>query len=89
MSRPPISHKKLSETLSISECYRSGEHPQGYWIYDKTRGMNLAMGIPNKDDAFIEVIHYYQRMLAETECSLADLQDKVDSFVSQFIEGES
>lgn len=88
MSRPCIegSYKKLSESLSICECHRDAERPQGFWIYDKIAGMNLAMGNPDRDAAFVEVITYYQKRLQSTTQELATLQHKVDSFVSQFIE---
>ena len=78
MSRPPISHVKLSPTLSISECH------DGFWIYDKTRGMNLAMRAKTRDAAFVEVITYYQERLKKMESSYADLTKRVEDFVTQF-----
>lgn len=32
-----INSTKLTETLTLSEC------SDGFWLYDKTRGMNLSM----------------------------------------------
>jgi hypothetical protein len=50
-----ISHEILSETVAITEC------TDGLWLYDKTRGMNLAMRAKSRDAAFLEAITYYQR----------------------------
>ena len=82
----PNTHKQLSETLSICECRKDGEGPQGFWIYDENLGFNVAMRIPDRDCAFVEVITYYQKRLKRTENELITLQQKVDNFVSQFVE---
>ncbi len=86
MSRPPDNHIKLSATLSLSE-YKSGGYT-GFWLYDKTRGVNLAMRAKNETDAFVKALHYYQRHLMEVEQAYTELQTKVDAFVSQFIDEE-
>jgi hypothetical protein len=78
MSRPPISSEKLSDTLEISECH------DGFWIYDETRGMNLAMKAKTKDAAFVEVIEYYQNRLRQIELEFVSMNNKVKAFVSQF-----
>lgn len=89
MSRPPISLRKLSETLIVSENHRDANHPQGFWLYDKTQGMNLSMAAKTVEDALIEALGYYQKRLQEVERNHKELTDKVDNFVSQFIEKES
>jgi hypothetical protein len=81
MARPPISHTELSPTLALSECH------DGFWIYDETRGMNLAMRAKTRDAAFVEVIMYYQKRLKEIESSYACLTGRVEAFVSQFPAG--
>ncbi len=78
MAKPPISFTKLSETLQISE------HHNGFWLYDFTRGMNLAMRAKTRDDAFVEALTYYQKRLIEIEKAYYDLQSQVDAFVDQF-----
>ena len=81
-----ISHEILSETVAITEC------TDGWWLFDKTRGMNLAMRAKSRDAAFMEAITYYQRRLLEVETSYRTLQRKVDCFVGQFVkepDGES
>lgn len=80
----PGTVKKLSETLSICECTRDAERPQGFWIYDKAAGMNLAMGEPDRDAAFVEAIEYWQKRCLHAEGALNALHTKVDAFVGQF-----
>jgi hypothetical protein len=74
-----ISYIKLDETISIAEYH------DGFYLYDKTRGMNIAMYAKTKDDAFFEALKYYQKRLAEYEKALAELQSKVSNFVYQFV----
>ena len=76
--KAPISFTKLSETLQISE------HHDGFWLYDETRGMNLAMRAKTRDAAFTEALTYYQTRLKEMEESYAGLKAQVDAFVGQF-----
>lgn len=75
-----ISHTKLTETLAISECR------DGFWLYDKTRGMNLAMRAKTETDAFVEAITYYQKRLKEFETAYWSLKGKVDDFVGNFVD---
>lgn len=73
---------KLSETLNLAEC------TDGWWLYDQTRGMNLAMKAKTSTDAFVEALTYYQRRLAEVERAHSSLKEKVDAFVAQFHDDE-
>lgn len=85
MSRPPDNVIKLGlDTLTLCE-YTSGGN-KGFWLYDKTRGMNLGMRAKTAEDAFLECIKYYQKRLAEVENNHKVLSSKVQAFVSQFIE---
>lgn len=77
-----INSTKLTETLKLSEC------SDGFWLYDKTRGMNLSMRAKTTQDAFVECISYYQKRLAEVENEHRELTAKVEAFVSQFMEGD-
>lgn len=72
-----IRHEKLSPTLSISECN------DGYWLYDDTRGMNLAMQAKTEQAAYVQALEYYQRRLQEVESNYKSLKSKVDHFVGQ------
>ncbi len=77
-----LKHTKLTETLFLSECRN------GWWLYDETRGMNLAMRAKTEQAAFIEALTYYQERLAKIEKEYKELNSKVKSFVSQFQEEE-
>ena len=80
--RKAISTIKLSETLNLSECH------DGFWLYDKTRGMNLAMRSKTSTDALVKAIMYYQNRLINIEQLHKELKNKVDVFVDQFITNE-
>ena len=75
-----IESKELSETLTLSRC------TDGFWLYDKTRGMNLSMRAKTEQEALMDCISYYQRRLLEVEKKYNDVNEKVDAFVSQFTE---
>jgi len=79
MSKPPVTHSKLSDTLSLCECKIGG--PKGFWLYDKTRGMNLSMRAASETEAFVEALHYYQKRLLDVECELKRINASVDAFV--------
>jgi hypothetical protein len=73
-----ISSTRLTPTLELTEC------KDGFWLYDTTRGMNLAMKAKTAQDAFVKALEYYQGRLLEIEKAHAELSQKVDAFVSQF-----
>ena len=73
----------LSPTLSLSEYPKTSGHA-GFWLYDKTRGMNLSMRAKTEREAFVEALHYYQRRLADVEQRHEMLRQKIDSFLCQF-----
>ena len=79
MSKKFINHIQFTDTIGLTECI------DGFWLYDKTRSMNLSMKAKTKDDAFIEASSYYQKRLAENEKALKALRLKVEGFVNQFI----
>lgn len=75
-----IKYNVLSKSLSISEC------TDGFWMYDETRGMNLAMRAKTAEAAYLEALEYYQERLTEVEEDYKSLKAKVDHFVGQFVE---
>jgi hypothetical protein len=81
MSRPPISSRKLSDTLTLSECHPTSDHKGKYWLYDKTQGMNLAMGANTEEGALLEALDYYQTYLTKYKNSYFELLSKVNNFV--------
>lgn len=76
------SHEKLSDTLTLTNS------TDGFWLYDKTRGMNLAMHAKTSTAAFVEALTYYQERLGKVEQEHASLTAKVDVFVAQFVEDD-
>lgn len=77
-----ISHTVLSPTLDLSEC------ADGFWLYDKTQGINLSMKAKSSTAALVEALAYYQRRLTQVERKYHYMSGKVEAFVSQFKEDE-
>ena len=89
MSKPPDNVWKLSETLTLCEFkapenwhYQAGNY--GFWLYDKTQGVNLSMRAKTAEAAFVEALTYYQKRLLKVELELKDISKKVEVFVDQF-----
>lgn len=78
-----ISSTKLTDSLTLTLCH------DGYWLYDKTRRMNLSMRAKTPEDAFVEALTYYQWRLKDVESSYNSLNAKVEAFVSQFVEDDN
>ena len=78
-----ISHKKLSDTIAITEC------KDGFWLYDESRSMNLAMRAASAEEALFEALEYYQERLKEVENNYSSLKARVDHFVGQFQDDEN
>lgn len=67
-----------TKTIKLVEC------KDGFWLWDETREMNLAMKAKTEQNAFIETIEYYQDRLIEVENNYTELKNKVDGFLDQF-----
>lgn len=80
--RPAINTTKLTDTLILSE------HHDGFWLYDKTRGMNLSMHAKTPTDAFVEALTYYQSRASKVETEYRTLRGLVDAFVSNFTDDD-
>lgn len=74
----------LSDTLTLCEFENGGS--KGFWLYDETRGMNLAMRAKTADEAFVCALTYYQDRLKAVELEYRNLRKGVDAFVEQFSE---
>jgi hypothetical protein len=83
----PASIEKLTSTLSMSE-YPSTSGHAGFWLYDSTRGMNLAMREKSREAAYLKALQYYQRLLAEIETKYKTLDDQVSAFISRVSSNE-
>jgi hypothetical protein len=88
MSKPPDNVIELSDTLTLCDHQNPKNGRFGFWLYDKTRGMNLAMRAKTERDAFVEALTYYQNRLGSVEYDYQELKHKVDVFVGQFTEEE-
>lgn len=77
-----IKHETLTSTLELSEA------TDGFWLWDSTRGMNLAMKSKTERAAFVEALEYYQDRLRRVEGEHHELSNKVNKFVSQITEHE-
>ncbi|OTE92244.1 hypothetical protein B1K96_15385 [Escherichia coli] len=77
-----IKYNVLSKSLSISEC------TDGFWLYDESRGMNLAMREKTAEAAYLQALEYYQKRLKEVENDYNNLKAKVDHFVGQFVDDD-
>ena len=75
MATKAIRSIKLTGTLTITEC------KDGYWLYDKTRGMNLSMRAKTEQDAYVDAITYYQKRCAEIEQKDKKLYNSVNKFI--------
>ena len=78
--RPAIKNTKLTDTLTLSECHDE------FWLYDKTRGINLTMRTTSPTDAFVKALTYYQGRLSEVEMAHRNLRGLVDAFISNFVD---
>jgi hypothetical protein len=70
---------KLTDTLSLTEVGTGGN--TGFWLYDRTRGMNLSMRAKSEQAAFVEALTYYQKRLQEVEKELKGIKSKVYNFI--------
>lgn len=78
--RPAIKNTILTDTLELSECH------DGFWLYDKTRDVNLTiMRAKSPTDAFVEALTYYQRRLSEVETAHRNLRGLVDSIPEELL----
>ena len=82
MATKAIRSIKLTDTLTISEC------KDGYYLYDKTRGMNLAMRAETEQDAYVKAITYYQKRCAEIELKKKKLYDNVNNFIESLSDND-
>lgn len=71
-----ISGEALSDTLRLSN------QTDGFWLWDTTRQMNLAIKVKSEREALVQALHYYQNRLQTVEGEHRALSSKVDSFLS-------
>lgn len=87
MSSKPDEVIKLSDTLSFHHYpVTSGDH--GYWLWDETQKMNLALREKTERDAFVKALHYYQRYLKQVKDERDNLQTKIDAIAALVVDKE-
>ena len=59
--RSAIKTTPIGDSLHLSECH------DGYWLYDDTRGINIAMRAETENAALIQALLYYQRHTLKIE----------------------
>ena len=57
---------------------------EGFWIYDKSQGMNIALSAKTEQEAFVMALYYYQKRLTKLESEFKILQNKVYNFLNDF-----
>ncbi len=57
--------------------------PNGFWLYDETRSMNLSMRASSKEAALLEALAYYQEHLLAVEKAHDALRVRVAAFVGE------
>ena len=83
MGRSAIQNIKLSENLTLSECYPDSEcHQINWWLYDKRAGMNLGVRKPSKEAAMAAAVDYWARKYSELNERHQALCKNVDQFVN-------
>ena len=70
----PAEH--INPETSLTEC------KDGFWLYDKNRGMNLAIRAESEKAALIEALEYYQNRLLEVE----DRNKRLNKHITTFLE---
>jgi len=82
MSRLPDNVRIIGDDFILNEYLSGGE--KGFWLYDKARGMNLAMRAESAEAAFIEVIRYYRKRLLEFEAKQSETMEHIERFIGLF-----
>jgi hypothetical protein len=67
-----------TDNFSLHEC------TDGYYLYDYVVEMNISMRAKTEQDAYIEALLWYQKDRQKRIKEYKTLNDKVESFLSQF-----
>jgi len=67
-----------TETLVLTEC------SDGYYLWDKVAGFNIAIHAKSEQQALIDGLEYYQKYHSKLQKEYNELNNKVESFISQF-----
>jgi hypothetical protein len=75
MSNPPINITHISSTLYLTE------HKDGFWLWDDTLEMNIALREKTKEDALYQALTFYQSRSNQLEEKYDNLHNAVDKFL--------
>ena len=67
-----------TDTLTLTEC------TDGYYLWDKVAGFNIAIHAKSEQQALIDGLDYYQRYHSKLQKDYKELDNKVQNFLSQF-----
>lgn len=67
-----------TDTLVLTEC------TDGYYLWDKVAGFNIAIHAKTEQEALIDGLKYYQTSHHKLKKDYKELNDKVESFLCQF-----
>jgi len=67
-----------SDTLTLTEC------TDGYYLWDKVAGFNIAIHAKSEQQALIDGLDYYQRYHSKLQKEHKELINKVESFLCKF-----
>lgn len=79
---------KVVASFVVLPTLQLTEQTDGYWLWDTTRQMNLAMRAETAEGALIEAIKYYQNRCANVERTLNKLTEHVNHFVESVKESD-
>jgi len=74
---------KLIEQIPTIPTLGLRQEADGFWLWDETRGMNLAVKKRTERDAFVRALQYYQVRTKQVEAELAALRNVVENFTRQ------
>jgi len=81
MGKPPDETTKLSDTLSLSEYKDPKNGSFGFWLWDETVGMNLAMQARTREEAVLQALVYHQKARKRALEQRNELQAAIDGFL--------
>jgi hypothetical protein len=88
MDRPPNEITKLSDTLTLHECKDPKNGDFGFWLYDETVGMNLAIRAKTREEAILLALKFHQIAHKRAEEQRDELQAVIAGFIKSLKELE-
>ena len=86
MGKPPDENTKLSDTLTLSEYKNKNSGDFGFWLWDETVGMNLAMRAKTREEAILQALEYHQKARKRALEQRNELQAAIDGFIGSLRE---